>query len=173
MGRGHSQMKGVNEGTKADRRIEYVYMNPQSGTDTVNDLLQVLEDGKQGFRKAAEAVQDPNLKVLFSEYANERAQMAEELLAFTPAQREEKKPTVAGTVHQGWIDLKAALTSGDDHAILAECERGEDHAVEAFKNVLVRDLPADICQTLKSQSVRVLEAHNEIRELRDAADVAS
>lgn len=144
-------------------------MNPQSATDTVNDLLQVLEDGKDGFRRAAEAVKDPNLKGLFAEYANERAQMAEELLQFTPAEREEKKPTVAGAMHRGWIELKAALTSGDDHAILVECERGEDHAVEAFKDALAQDLPSDVCQRIKSQSVRILEAHNKVRELRDAA----
>lgn len=144
-------------------------MNPQSATDTVNDLLQVLEDGKEGFRRAAEAVKDPNLKGLFSEYANERAQMAEELLQFTPVEREEKKPTVAGAMHRGWIELKAALTSGDDHAILSECERGEDHAVEAFREALAQDLPGDLCQRIKSQSVRILEVHNKVRELRDAA----
>ena len=148
-------------------------MNSQSATDTVDDLLQALEDGKEGFRKAAEAVHDPNLKVLFSDYANDRAQMAEELLVFTPAQREKKKTTVAGAVHRGWIDLKAAVTSGDDHAILSECERGEDHAVQAFRKALAHDLPADICETIKSQSVRVLEAHNKVRELRDAAEASS
>ena len=87
-------------------------MNPQSATDTVHDLLQVLEDGKDGFRRAAEAVKDPNLKGLFAEYANERAQMAEELLQFTPAEREEKKPTVAGAMHRGWNALPIAKFRG-------------------------------------------------------------
>ena len=95
--------------------------------------------------------------------------MAEELLRFTSADREERKPTLAGAMHRGWIDLKAAPTSGDDHAILAECERGEDHAVEAFTKALAQELPDDVCQLIKSRSVRILEAHNRVRELRDAA----
>lgn len=148
-------------------------MNAKSNTDTVNDLLQVLEDGKEGFRKAAEAVKDPELKALFSEYAIQRAEMAEELLRFTPAEREEKKSTVAGAMHRGLMELKAALTSGDDYAILAECERGEDHAVEMFKEALGQDLPSDVCDVVKSQCVRILEAHDKVRDLRDAAHAAS
>ena len=34
-------------------------MNSKSATDAVSDLLQVLEDGKEGFHRSAEAVSDP------------------------------------------------------------------------------------------------------------------
>jgi uncharacterized protein (TIGR02284 family) len=76
-------------------------------------------------------------------------------------------------VHRGWIELKLALTSGDDHAILAECERGEDHAVEAFKKALEQELPSDVRQEVKSQAARVLKAHDRVKELRDAAHAIS
>jgi uncharacterized protein (TIGR02284 family) len=165
--------RNTNYKTRNRLPLEYVSMNSKSTSDAVNDLLQVLEDGKEEFRKAPEAVKDPNLKAVFSEYANERAQMAEELLRFTPAEPEEKKPTITGAVHRGWIELKSALTSGDDHAILAECERGEDHAVEAFNNALEQDLPSDVRQEIKSQAARVLEAHHKVKDLRDAAHATS
>ncbi|HEY5780037.1 MAG TPA: hypothetical protein VIT00_14940 [Terrimicrobiaceae bacterium] len=35
------------------------------------------------------------------------------------------------------------------------------------------ELPDDVCQLIKSQSVRILEAHNRVRELRDAATASS
>jgi uncharacterized protein (TIGR02284 family) len=165
--------RNMNYRTKNGVSLEYANMNSKSTTDVVNDLLQVLEDGKEGFRKAAEAVKDPNLKVVLSEFADERAQMAEELLRFTPAEPEEAKPTIMGAVHRGWIELKSALTSGDDHAILAECERGEDHAVEAFKKALEQELPSDVRQEVKSQAARVLKAHDRVKELRDAAHAIS
>jgi len=120
-------------------------MNSKPATDAVSDLLQVLEDGKEGFHRSAEAVSDPNLTALFSAYSSHRALMAEELL--TSADREERKPTLAGAMHRGWIDLKAALMPGE--------------------------LPDDVCQLIKSQSVRILEAHNRVRELRDAATASS
>ena len=148
-------------------------MNSESESDTVNDLLQVLEDGREGFSKAAEAVKDPNLKALFSHYSSERARMAEELLRFSSADPKEKKSTISGAMHRGWIELKSVLTSGDDHVILAECERGEDHAVEAFNNALKHELPSDVRQEVESQATCVLEAHNKVRELRDAVEAAS
>jgi uncharacterized protein (TIGR02284 family) len=148
-------------------------MNSESTSNTVNDLLQVLEDGREGFSKAAEAVRDPNLKALFSHYASERAQMAEDLLRFAPADPEEKKSTISGAMHRRWIELKSALTSGDDHAILAECERGEDQAVEAFNNALKQELSNDVRQEVRSQAAQVLGVHNKIRETRDTVGAAS
>jgi uncharacterized protein (TIGR02284 family) len=161
------------ERTGEGLRLDNFGVNSESTSDTVNDLLHVLADGREGFSKAAEGVQDPNLRALFSHYASERAQMAEELLRFTPADREEKKSTISGAMHRGWIELKSVLTSGDDHAILAECERGEDHAVEAFNNALKQELPRGIRQKVQSQATRVLDAHNKVRELRDAVQAAS
>jgi len=100
---------------------------------SLKDLQQTLADGAEGFTKAAETVSNPELKVLFEAFAAERREMADELAAFSSADPEDETPSVAGALHRGWINLKSALTSGDDHAILAECERGEDHAVAVFQ----------------------------------------
>jgi uncharacterized protein (TIGR02284 family) len=66
--------------------------------------------------------------------------MAGQLVHFSSAESEKKTPTVAGAIHRGWTGLKAALTSGNDHAILAECERGEDRAIEAYKKALEQNV---------------------------------
>jgi uncharacterized protein (TIGR02284 family) len=144
-------------------------VNAKSIADIVSDLLQTLEDGKEGFRKAAEAARDPDLKALFAQYANDRAQMNEELVRLMRAETEEKKQSAQRAVDPGEIDVKTALTCGDDFTILAECERGEDRAVEMFRKALEEDLPPEICQAIKSQSVHILQAHDKIKELRDTA----
>ena len=46
---------------------------------TVNDLIETLKDGQEGFRQAAEAVNDSQLKTLFSEYSLQRSRFAGEL----------------------------------------------------------------------------------------------
>jgi uncharacterized protein (TIGR02284 family) len=150
------------------RSIQIV--NAKSTADVVRDLLQVLEDGKEGFQKAAAAVRDPKLKALFSRYASERAQMTEKLARSMPAAAtQQKKATIEGVVHHGRINMRTALTSGDDYTILAECERGETRAVEMFKKLLDKDLPTDLCREIKEQSLRILEAHDTLKELRDTA----
>jgi uncharacterized protein (TIGR02284 family) len=139
----------------------------------IKDLLQVLEDGKDGFAKAAESVKDHQYKTLFSGFSAERQEMIDELVAYSTADHDDAQSTVTGALHRGWINLKAALTSGDDHAVLAECERGEDHAVSEFRKALEEDLPAEARSTVESISTRILAVHNQVRDLRDQAKAAS
>ncbi len=138
----------------------------------IKDLLQTLADGVEGFTNAAKSVKDPHLKMLFEGFAAERQEMADELTVFADADSNDEKPTVAGTLHRGWINLKGALTSGDDHAILAECERGEDHAVEMFRKAVAESVSAEAASTIDSIATRILAVHNQVKELRDAAKVS-
>src|SRR6185312_10215636 len=95
---------------------------------TINGLIETLKDGQEGFRQASEAVKDSQLKMLFNEYSMQRSRFAGELQSEAIGLGEhtpEDSSSTAGALHRAWINLKGALTSHDDHAILAECERGE------------------------------------------------
>src|ERR1700755_3494934 len=48
---------------------------------TINNLIETLKDGQKGFKQAAEAVKDSDLKSLFSEYSLQRSRFAGELQA--------------------------------------------------------------------------------------------
>jgi uncharacterized protein (TIGR02284 family) len=139
-------------------------------TATLNDLIETLKEGQEGFRTAAEGAKSPDLKALFTEYSNQRAQFAGQLqeLAKTLG---ESDPTdsssLAGTLHRGWINIKAAITGNDDHSILEEAERGEDVAKAAFQQALAEDLPPAVRQTVATQADAVREAHDRVRDLRD------
>ena len=72
-------------------------------------------------------------------------------------------------MHRAWINLKSAITSKDDHAILSECERGEDLAVAEFKKAMEEEeLSAPMRDTISRQYPEVKNAHDRVRELRDA-----
>jgi uncharacterized protein (TIGR02284 family) len=139
---------------------------------TINDLIETLKDGQEGFRQASEAVKDSQLKSLFGEFSLQRARFAGELqneaISLGDHNPEESGST-SGAMHRTWINLKAAITSGDDHAILAECERGEDSAVNEFKKAMEeKELAAPVRETISRQYADVKRAHDRIRELRDA-----
>ena len=74
-------------------------------------------------------------------------------------------------MHRGWVNLKSALTGRDDHAILAECERGEDSAVRSYQDALAHDLPSDVRSSVEEQYRQVLEAHNRVKSLRDSSQM--
>ncbi len=138
--------------------------------DTVNDLLQTLRDGVEGFTKAAEGVKDPGLKATFAELATERKLMVDRMVTTATADPNADKPSVTSALHRGWIDLKAALTSGDDHAILAECERGEDHALKACKEASAKTLPGDVQTVVAEITAKVQASHDRVKALRDASE---
>ncbi|MEP7077591.1 MAG: PA2169 family four-helix-bundle protein [Chthoniobacterales bacterium] len=137
---------------------------------TINDLIETLKDGQEGFRQAAEAVKDSELRSLFSEYSLQRSKFAGELQSEAIGLGESKpedSSSTAGAMHRAWINLKAAISSRDDHAILAECERGEDSAVSAYKKAMEHELSSPIRDTVSRQYADVKSAHDRIRDLRD------
>ena len=134
---------------------------------TLNNLIETCRDGEKGFKAAAEHVGDPHLRILFTDYSRQRAQLAEELqfeirrLGAEPAE----SGSLAGKLHQGWIDLKGSITGHDDAEILSECERGEDAAVEQYHEAVQKDLPEAIAQIVRRQAGAVQAAHDRISEL--------
>jgi uncharacterized protein (TIGR02284 family) len=135
----------------------------------LNDLVETSKNGEKGFMKAAEDTRDPSLKLLFQDRAQNCARGATELQDIV--QRLGGKPetggSVAGALHRGWVDVKSAVTGRSDHAILAECERGEDVAKKNYRDALDKELPADIRSVIERQYQGVLENHDRIRDLRD------
>lgn len=137
----------------------------------LNSLIETCRDGHEGFRVAAEDVRNSELKTLFTEYSQQRARFIDELQSIVRGlgEESEKSSSVAGAMHRGWINIKSVLASGDEHAILAECERGEDSAVEEYQEALAsEDLPPHIRDIIQRQSVAVQAAHDRVRDLRDA-----
>lgn len=147
-------------------------MNQQKEISTINDLIETLKDGQEGFRKASEAVRDFKLKMRFGEYSLQRAKFAGELQneAITLGEHNpENTSSTTGALHRAWIGLTAAITSHDEHAILAECERGEDTAVNEYKKAMEEEeISAPIRETISRQYAEVKSTHDRIRELRDA-----
>lgn len=140
----------------------------------LKDLVQILHDGQEGFRKASEGVKDSQLKELFNRFSLQRAKFAgeleEELRNLGESDPEKEGSTLTGKVHRVWIDLKAALTKNDAHAILAEAERGEDAAKDAYRKALEeKDLPASLRDVVSRQAAQVQRTHDEVKAMRDAS----
>lgn len=136
---------------------------------TLNELIETARDGEEGFRSAADGVEDANLKRLFDSYSKQRGEFRAEL------QREvrrlggdaERSGHVAGALHRGWINLKAALTGKDLGAVVSEAERGEDFAVKAYQKALEAGLPNDLRMIVERQYMQVREAHDHVRSLEE------
>jgi len=136
----------------------------------LNSLIEVCKDSQEGFRDAAQSVKDPDYKSLFAELANQRQTYNGELrrMVLSLGESAEDSGSFAGSLHRGWMDLKAAMTSGDEHAILEECKRGEDFAVARYRVAMEHnELPGNIISVIERQYAGVKAAHDRVRTLRD------
>jgi len=139
---------------------------------TINGLIETLKDGEKGFKEASEAVKDPQLKSLFQQYSQQRYRFASELQAQAKTLGEwkpEKSSSAAGAMHRAWINLKSAVTSGNDKAILNECERGEDSAVHEYEEAMNDGLTGQVREIVSRQFTEVKSAHDRVKSLRDTA----
>ena len=136
--------------------------------DVLNGLLETCKDGEQGFQTAAEKAKESSLKSLFSKYSTQRGTYAKELQSAVSQLGE--KPASSGhaaaALHRGWINLKEALSSDEDKAIINEAEAGEDAAMKNYKEALGKSLPSDMQALVQKQFAGVQEAHNTIRDLK-------
>jgi len=138
---------------------------------TINGLIETLKDGEKGFKEAADAVKDPQLKHLFREYSQQRNRFANELQSEAQSldvSEPEETSSAAGAMHRAWINLKSAVTSGDDKAILSECERGEDSAVHEYEEAMRDGLSGQLREVVARQFSEIKGAHDRVKHLRDA-----
>jgi uncharacterized protein (TIGR02284 family) len=137
---------------------------------TLNSLIETLKDGEEGFRTAAEGLTDPQAKAVFQQYSRERAQMAQELQAEvrTLGGDPEQAGSMSGSVHRGWINIKSVVTGKNDASIIAEAERGEDIAKNAYAEAIKTALPPSVSAIISRQAVKVREAHDRVRSMERA-----
>jgi uncharacterized protein (TIGR02284 family) len=134
---------------------------------TLNGLIETCKDGEKGFRTAAEGISNGDLATLFLNYSEQRASFAAELqsevrrLGGDP----ETDGSAIGAVHRGWIDIKSAVAGKDEAAVIAEAERGEDHAVREYRQALERNLPTGVQTIVENQYIHVRDAHDHVRAL--------
>ena len=148
-------------------------MQNDKAISVLNNLIETVKDGELGFKTAAEGLKSVDTKSKFVEFSRQRSEMVRELqsevrrLGGDP----EKSGSVSGSLHRGWLDIKSVITGKDDHAIVAEAERGEDVAKSAFESALKETLPGTAQTLVQQQAAKVRQAHDFVRDLRDREKV--
>lgn len=146
--------------------------NTQATVEILNDLIQINNDRIEGYQRASKDLKDgdTDLKSLFTRFIGQsqgyRLALGTEVSAF--GKDIETSTTTSGKIHRAWLDVKAAFTGHDTHNVLEECEFGEDAILKAYRTALEdENLPAYLRETISQQESELLDAHDEIKALRD------
>lgn len=147
-------------------------MDNKQVIDTLNDLIENCKDGEFGFHASAEHARTEGLKQVFLARSQDCRKAAEELRGVVGQLGGKSTPdggTLAGAAHRGWVAVKGTLAGYSDLNMLEEAERGEDKALERYREALEHDLPADVRVVVQRQYEGAKRNHGEIRTLRDQA----
>lgn len=147
--------------------------------DVLNDLIQINNDRTTGYERAIEEVEniDVDLKAIFSKMANDSRSYKSALADLVTKHGGEvaEGRTVAGSIYQTWMSVKATFSGKDRQAALESCEFGEDAAQKAYKEALESDaeMDANTRQLIANQKDDLKSAHDTIKKLRDAQKAVS
>jgi len=151
-----------------------------ANNEALNDLIRINNDRIEGYSKAAALAKDQDLQSLFSRFTQESRQFANELRGLVNSRygsdENDKKvtdeTTASGKIYRAWMDVKDKFTGGSRKSVLASCEFGEDAAQKAYRSALEDDeLNPDVRSVIERQKAELLEAHDQVKRMRDAAPV--
>ena len=140
--------------------------------NVASDLMKTLEDGKDGFAKAAGLVEQgsPEIRATFLRLSQQRMSFYDELhkMAKDYGDPIEASGTIAAAFHRGWMTLKDAVSGSDPSGVLDAAVQGEEHAVKSYETALESsDLSSGLRLVLARQMDDLLKAYIEVKALRD------
>ncbi|MBA4743510.1 MAG: PA2169 family four-helix-bundle protein [Azoarcus sp.] len=146
-------------------------MDTKESISVLNNLIETCKDGEAGFTECAQDVESAGLKTVLIKCAHDCSAAATELqrLVHSMGGEAENDTSLGGDMHRRWVGLKDFVTGKDDKSILNECERGEDVAKKSYKEALEKHLPPNVRAVVEKQHQGVLQNHDKIKALRDAA----
>ncbi|MCF3108319.1 PA2169 family four-helix-bundle protein [Niabella sp. CC-SYL272] len=149
-------------------------MNYQDHSMLLNDLIRINNDRIAGYEKITSELRegyDSDLKILFSKMilnSNDLNADLSKMVSFLGGEPA-TGTTGSGKLYRLWLDIKSAFTiTTDRKTALKNGEQIEDAVQSAYDDALNEPgLPAEIETLLLSQKASLLEAHNQIKVLRD------
>jgi uncharacterized protein (TIGR02284 family) len=151
--------------------------NTAKTIEILNDLILINNDRIEGYEKALKEIEESNshleLQPMFLRFIDDSRRYKTELGTEVEAlgRDMEKGTSTGGKLHRAWISVKETFTGNSIHALLEECEFGEDAIKKAYEDALNEQVLASyIREMLQDQQAEILEAHDEIRDLRDSVE---
>ncbi|WP_020595656.1 ferritin-like domain-containing protein [Spirosoma panaciterrae] len=136
--------------------------------EQLSRLLTLSRDAEKGYNEAAEHVDSHELKTLLLTQSRQRAEFALELdrEIRTLGGEPDDSTSLAADLHRAWINIKSAFATNDDKAVVQECHRGDQEALNNYNSVLQEtDLVASTRELLLRQKQSIDSANSTMARL--------
>ncbi|MGZ8283106.1 MAG: PA2169 family four-helix-bundle protein [Allosphingosinicella sp.] len=137
--------------------------------NVLNTLITTTIDSANGFERSAEDADARQFVDMFREFAQERRQVVGRLqervtmLGGTP----NDDGSLKADLHRRWMDLRDAISSGGDKAVIEEVERGEDYLKAKYDAALAdSELSPDTMASIREAYQSVRAGHDRASALK-------
>lgn len=139
-------------------------------TVTLNEMIEVLEDGRKFYSEAAEKVGRTDLKTLFQNLAKTKETISSDLK--TAAKNHDQNPphhgSLTGMLHILYAEVRAKLSSDKDYTYIAALEESEDRILHVFGDAIVNSEDPGVRAIAKKHLAALTRSHAEMRGLKHA-----
>lgn len=144
-------------------------------TTSLNELIEVLNDGVKFYADAAASTDSETYRNLFQRMASTKRAIAADLKAEVAYQGEQPADggTVVGSLRQAYTDLRASLSDNPDAHYISQLEDSEDRILHAFQDALTISDKAEVRQIAQNYLPDIKRMHSEMRELKQQLESAT
>lgn len=137
-------------------------------TASLNEMIEVLNDGKQFYAQAATEVKRADLQALFRRMAATKGDIASQLQVRARALGEKPATggSLSGALQKLYAEVKVKLTSDSDHEYVAQLEEFEDRIKHAFESAVASSDDNDVRRIADKYLSSVEKDHNLMRDLK-------
>jgi uncharacterized protein (TIGR02284 family) len=137
----------------------------------LNSLIETTLDSANGYRDAAETIDMAECKAKFTQRASQRSELVhrlqDEVRSF--GGEPDTDQSLAGKMHNKFVELKNAVTGSSDKAVIDEVERGEDVIKAKYEHALKDDdLPASARQLVQQAYTSIKADHDDVSRMKHA-----
>jgi uncharacterized protein (TIGR02284 family) len=137
-------------------------------TTSLNELIEVLNDGVKFYDDAAGTTKNSTYQQLFQRMATTKRSIAADLKAEVAhhGDKPADSGTVTGSLRQAYTDLRAKLSDNPDAQYIGQLEESEDRILHAFQDALTTSEHAQVRQIAQNYLPDVRRMHDEMRTLK-------
>ncbi|GAB5540105.1 MAG: hypothetical protein Salg2KO_22080 [Salibacteraceae bacterium] len=139
--------------------------------EKLNDLLSRNYDAEEGFKLAADKVEDSVLEEYFNRNRVMHRKFGHDIKNQIAALKGEinKGTSFEGDLHRTWLNFKAAMANNTDEALLEECARGQEIAMKDYQKAIEELAHPEVTSMLAKQKAEIVDIVHELKALEVSA----
>lgn len=142
----------------------------------VSNLQTILKkniEAQEGYKNAMEHAKGNTLTEFLKQQSAQRGRFVNQLDNEIRSLNEipVNEGSTSASMHRMWMDVKTTFAGNNDEALLEECIRGEESAVQAYHETLKENnFPPHLNSVIKSQAEEIESSLRTVKQLEVMAD---